>query len=74
MSIHDCLILVMLRHTPEQTQNVWLALAGPESESETGESPTSFASMGLTPDSPLHDLLEEAVTHQLTTVSAPVLC
>jgi hypothetical protein len=74
MSIHDSLILAMLRHTPDKVQNVWLALTGAETASGTGEPTTSLASMGLTPDSPLRELLEAAVKRQLTTVSAPALC
>ncbi len=73
MSIYDRLILVVLHRTPEKAQSVWLALAGAETDS-ADEHPTSFASMGLTPDSPLRDLLDAAVKRQLTTVSAPALC
>jgi hypothetical protein len=72
MSINDRLILAMVRHTPEKAQNVWLALTG--ADSEIGEPLTSYASMGLTPDSPLRELLEAAVDRQLTTVSAPTVC
>lgn len=74
MSPHDRLVLAMHRHTPGKTQNVFLALAGPDATNDTEGTANSFASMGLTADSPLRDLLEAALERQLTTVSAPALC
>jgi hypothetical protein len=74
MSTHDRLILAMHRRTPEKVQNVFLALAGPEAADDTGTAATSFSALGLTPDSPLRELLEAALDRRLTTVSAPALC
>jgi len=74
MSIYDSLILAMRRHAAGKLQNVFLVLAGAETKSDNSEPLTSFASMGLTPDSPLRDLLEAAIKRQVTTVSALALC
>jgi hypothetical protein len=74
MSVYDSLILAMIRTTPGKVQNVWLALTGAETEHDSDEPPTSFAAMGLTPDSPLGDLLEAALKHHVKTVSALALC
>jgi hypothetical protein len=74
MSVHDSLILAMLRTTPEKVQTMWLALTGGEVEHGGEEPPTSFASMGLTADSPLSDLVKAALKHHVNTVSALALC
>lgn len=74
MSVHDSLILAMVRTTREKKQTMWLALTGGEVEPGGEEPPTSFASMGLTPDSPLRDLLKAALTRHVNTISALVPC
>jgi hypothetical protein len=74
MSIYDSLILAMLYRTPGNVQNVFLTLAGAETKNDGDEPPMSFASMGLTPDSPLRDLLAAAISHHMKTVSALALC
>ena len=74
MTIYDSLILAMLYRAPGKLQNVWLSLAGAETVDETEEPPTSFGSMGLTPDSPLRDLLEAALKRQVNKISALALC
>lgn len=73
MTIYDSLILAMLYQPPSGTrQNVWLSLAGAEIDSDVP--PTSFGEMGLTPDSPLRDLLKAAVERQVNTIGALALC
>lgn len=74
MSAYDSLILAMLRRGPDQVQNVWLAMTGGEVEHDGGEPPTTFASMGLTPNSPLRDLVKAALMRHVNTVSALALC
>jgi hypothetical protein len=74
MTIYDSLILAMLYRAPGKVQNVWLSLAGAETADETKEPPTSFGSMGLTPDSPLRDLLEAALKRQVNKISALAHC
>jgi hypothetical protein len=74
MSVNDSLILAMIRSAPERVQTMWLALTGGEVGHDAEQPPTSFPSMGLTPDSPLRDLLEAALTHHVNTVSASALC
>lgn len=73
MTNSDCLILAMMRHTPEKVQNVWLALAGSETEGGT-EPLASFASLGLTPESPIRDLHEAAINRHVSKISALALC
>ncbi|MCA2359575.1 hypothetical protein [Mycobacterium intracellulare] len=74
MTIYDTLILVMLRRAKGNVQNVFLSLAGAETVDGMEEPPTSFGSMGLTPDSPLRDLLAAALKHHVNKISALALC
>ena len=75
MTPYDSLILAMLRQPPgERKQNAWLALSGFESETRSEEPLTSFVSMGLTPDSPLRDVVEAALRYQVTKIGALALC
>lgn len=74
MTVYDTLILAMLRRAEGKVQNVFLSLAGAETVDELDEPPTSFGSMGLTPDSPLRDLLAAAVKHHVNKISALALC
>lgn len=75
MTIHDSLILAMLyRPTPEKVQNVWLALTGAENEAGNVVPPTSLAALGLTADSPVQDLLNAALKHEVKQVRALALC
>jgi hypothetical protein len=74
MTTYDTLILVMLRRVEGTVQNVFLSLAGAETVEGMDEPPTSFGSMGLTPDSPLRDLLAAALRHHVNKISALALC
>lgn len=74
MTIYDTLILLMLRRAEGTVQNAFLSLAGAETVGATEEPPTSFGSMGLTPDSPLRDVLAAAVKHHVNKISALALC
>jgi predicted RNase H-like HicB family nuclease len=74
MSGYDSLILAMRYHGDEKVKNIFLVIAGAATESDSTESPTSFESMGLSPDSPLRDLAAAALKSHVTTVSAPALC
>ncbi len=74
MTIYDTLILVMLRRAEGKVQNVFLSLAGAETVDGMDEPPTSFGAMGLTPDSPLRDLLAAALKHHVNKISALALC
>ncbi len=72
MTVYDSLILVALYRAPGEVQNVWLSLAG--AETDTDEPPTSFEELGRTVDSPLRDLLGAALERQVTRVGALALC
>lgn len=74
MSVHDSLIIAMRYHGPDKAQNIFLVFAGAETEGDNSEPLMSFESMGLTPESPLSDLLEAALKSHVTTVSAPAFC
>lgn len=74
MTVHDSLILAMRCHGPDGQQNVFLVFAGAATEDASDEPLMSFESMGLTPESPLHELLEAALKLQVKTVSALALC
>lgn len=71
MTTFDCVILAMQRHTHAEVQNVWIALAGAETE-HGAESPATFASMGITRESRISDLLEVAVQRHVNKMSALV--
>jgi hypothetical protein len=74
MTVHDHLILAMCDHGPEKMQNIFLVFAGAETEDVTAEPLMDLEALGLTPDSPLSDLLEAAVDRHLTAISAPAFC
>ncbi|BBX74220.1 hypothetical protein H7H78_01980 [Mycobacterium shinjukuense] len=74
MTIYDSLILAMLYRAPGKSQNDWLSLVGAEAVDETEEAATSFEAMGLTPDSPLRDLLAAAMERQVNKISALAHC
>lgn len=75
MTAYDSLILTMLYKPPSgKIQTVWLALTGAESEAEAVEASTSFDALGLTPDSPVRDLLKVAMERQVRQISALVPC
>lgn len=74
MSVYDSLILAMRYRDRENDQNLFLAFAGAATVSDSDEPLMSFESMGLTPDSPLRDLLSAALKLHVTTVGAPALC
>lgn len=74
MTTFDTLILVMLRRAEGTVQNVFLSLAGADTVDGMDEPPTSFGLMGLTPDSPLRDLLAAALKHHVNRISALALC
>ncbi|MGV0606297.1 hypothetical protein [Mycolicibacterium sp. XJ1904] len=74
MTVYDTLILAMLRRAEGNVQNIFLSLAGAETVGEADEPPTTFGSMGLTPESPLRDLLAAAIKHHVNKISALALC
>ncbi|MDZ4268200.1 MAG: hypothetical protein U1D00_21325 [Mycobacterium sp.] len=74
MTVHDHLILAMRYHGPDEAQNIFLVFAGVATEDASNEPLMDFESLGLTPDSPLSDLLEEALARHVTAFSAPALC
>lgn len=74
MTVHDHLILAMRYHGPEKLQNIFLVFAGAATEDATAETLMDLEALGLTPDSPLGDLLDAAVERHLTAISAPAFC
>jgi hypothetical protein len=74
MTVHDHLILAMRYHGTEKLQNIFLAFAGAETKDAMAEPLMDFEALGLTPDSPLSDLLEAAIDRHLTAISAPAFC
>lgn len=74
MTVYDSLILAMRYHGGETSQNLFLVFAGAATQDVSDEPLMSFDTMGLTPESPLSDLLQAAMQRHLTGVSAPALC
>ena len=74
MTVYDSLILAMRYHGGGSSQNLFLVFAGAATQGVSDEPLMSFDTMGLTPESPLSDLLQVALQRHLTGVSAPAFC
>lgn len=75
MSDYDSLIIAMLHHSPEKVRMVFLAIAGAETaNSEFGKPLIGFDAAGLTVDSPVSELMQQAMSLHVSGFSVPAMC